>query len=213
MLDQKRCKVISFVILIDPDRKMSGSSHWRVSTHCCRWWLESVRKSGSASSTLTRRPFKVIPVPDYGSTSRSRTNAVPVSTLIQIYSTCRCTYTYVRTDACANVREQTRDRAALSWEQGGIVFLRDIRFLFRRTSSVRSVRRSHKSRRYRRNSSHDTHDGSAEDSRGKFSGATWSGRLRSIPVAAGIFTAGKNVILQSFRDPVRIQVKSKLRYE
>lgn len=86
MLDLKRYKVISFVILIDPDRKVSRSSHWRVSTHCCRWWLESVRKSGSASSTLTRRLSKVIPAPDYGSTSKSPTNAVPVSILIRIHA-------------------------------------------------------------------------------------------------------------------------------
>jgi len=83
---QKRCKGISFIILIDSDRKVNGSSHWRVSTHCCRWWLESVKKSGSVSSTLIRRLSKVIPVLDYGSTSRSPTNAVLVSTLIHIHA-------------------------------------------------------------------------------------------------------------------------------
>ncbi|KYM97120.1 Uncharacterized protein C21orf63 like protein [Cyphomyrmex costatus] len=60
--------------------------------------------------------------------------------------TCRYTHTYMHTDACANVREQMRDRAAPSRERKGIVFLRDIRFLFMRTSSIRLVRRSHKNR-------------------------------------------------------------------
>lgn len=159
--NQKRYKVIPFVILIDSNRKVNGSSHWRVSTHCCRWWLESVKKSDSVSSTLIRRLSKVIPVLDYGSTSRSPTNAVPVSTLIHIHTDI---HTYVRTDACANVREQMWDRAP-SRKRKGIVFLWDIRFLFMRTSSVRSIRRSHKNRWYRWNSLRDTHDGSAGGSR------------------------------------------------
>jgi len=80
--------------------------------------------------------------------------------------TCRCTYTYVRTDACANVRGQMWDRVVPSGKRERIVFLRDIRFLFMRTSSVRLARRSHKNQRYRWNSSRDTHDGLAGGSRG-----------------------------------------------
>lgn len=205
---EKRYKTISLVILIDPDRKVSGSSHWRVSTHCCRWWSESVRRNGSASSTPTRRLSKVIPAPDYGSTSKSPTNAVPVSTSHPYR--CRRIRTHIRTDACANVREQTRDRAAPSGAREEIVFLRDIRFLFMRISSVRSIRRAYKNRRYRWNSSRDTHNGWLAR---KFLGATWSGKFRPIPVAVGIFIARKNVILRSFQDWVKIQVKSKLDYK
>lgn len=194
---------------------MSGSLHWRVSTHCCRWWSESVRRNGSASSTLIRKLSKVIPAPDYGSTSKSPTNAVPVSILIRIDADASA-HTSARMHArtCANrceielhLWERESEREG---ERKKIVFLRDIRFLFMRISSVGSIRRAHKNRRYRWNSSRDTHDGWLA---GKFLGATWSGKFRPIPVAAGIFTASKNVILRSFRDRVKIQMKSKLDYE
>lgn len=58
---------------------MSGSSEWRVSTHCCsRWWM-SVRRGGSVSSTPGRICFRATRVLDFRNTPRSPTNAVLVS--------------------------------------------------------------------------------------------------------------------------------------
>ena len=64
---------------------MSGSSEWRVSTHCCRRWSMCVTRRGSASSTPARKPFKAIHALACPSTSKSPTNAVLVSNCFPLF--------------------------------------------------------------------------------------------------------------------------------
>lgn len=150
---------------------MNGSSQWRVSTHCCRWWSEFVRRSGSASLTPTRRLSRATLAPECESTSRSPINAVPVSTLSSI-CTRRFTHPYgcMRERARANCEIEPLRR--LFFSETSDSFLREHCALGRFAVCIRVDLGDEISRATR------TTD--RQEIRRKFSDATWSGKPRLI---------------------------------